>query len=225
VDCFEGLPVLYASEITHTRRAPLHNRFHYRSTYWLVDADQLPLRRGPWGSFVRLEASDHCDVREVLAETGVVPARVLLLAMPRTLGYVFNPISVFWAYDDAGECLAVVAEVNNTYGGRHAYVLSPSDLRNGSARVDKEMYVSPFYPVDGSYEIRVSEPGAMLSLRVSLHREGQPSFVATLRGERRRANIVNMVWASLVHSALRTSFLIRWQAIRLRLRGVRIEPR
>ena len=76
-----------------------------------------------------------------------------MLTTARTLGYVFNPITVFWAYDRAGDRTAVVAEVHNTYGGRHAYLLRPD--RAGYAEADKALYVSPFYPADGRYQIHV----------------------------------------------------------------------
>ena len=72
-----------------------------------------------------------------------------MLTTARSFGYVFNPITVFWAYDRAGARTAVVAEVHNTYGGRHGYVLRPD--WDGYAEVDKALYVSPFHPADGRY--------------------------------------------------------------------------
>ena len=73
---------------------------------------------------VRFERSDHSDVRALLTDQGVTADRILMLAMPRTLGYVFNPISIFWCYDAAGGRVAVLAEVHNTYGERHTYLLT-----------------------------------------------------------------------------------------------------
>jgi hypothetical protein len=217
------VPVLYAAEVTHTRRAPIANHFRYRANYWLVDFDRLPPARGIMGCLARFEKSDHCDVRSLLGEKGMDADRILMLSMARTLGYVFNPISVFWCYNVDGECVTVLTEVHNTYGGRHTYVLQPDG--KGRAEVDKVLYVSPFYPVDGYYDIRVSEPGLFLSVSVTLHREGDTPFVASLRGERRNASMINVVWASLIHSSLRTSILIRWQAVRLWLRGLKVQPR
>src|ERR1700722_2389533 len=117
------LPALYATHVVHARRAPITNRFRYRASYWLVDFDRLPRPRGILGYLARFESRDHSDVRAFLVERGVVPHHILMLAMTRTFGYVFNPISVFWGYDAAGECVCVVAEVHNTYGGRHTYLL------------------------------------------------------------------------------------------------------
>jgi DUF1365 family protein len=218
----DQLPALYAAEVTHTRRAPITNHFRYRASYWLVDFDRMPAPRGIYRRLARFESSDHSDVQTLLAEHGITADRILMLAMARTLGYVFNPISVFWCYDAVGEQVAVLAEVHNTYGERHTYVLHPDE--NGRSEVDKALYVSPFYPVDGHYDIRVSEPGPSISVTVTLHRSDAPPFVASLRGQRRTASTVNMVLACLLHPALRTSVLIRWQAVRLWVRGVKVQP-
>lgn len=217
------VPVLYAAAVTHRRRAPIANHFRYRANYWLVDFDHLAPPRGIMGCLARFERSDHCDVRALLVEEGMEADRIFMLSMARTLGYVFNPISVFWCYNVAGACVAVLTEVHNTYGGRHTYVLRPDG--KGRAEVDKVLYVSPFYPVDGYYAIRVSEPGPSLSVSVTLHRAGDTPFVASLRGERQNASVINVLWASLIHSSLRTSILIRWQAVQLWLRGLKVQPR
>jgi DUF1365 family protein len=217
------LPVLYASVVTHTRHIPIKNRFRYKASYWLVDYDELPEAIGLLGRLVRFERSDHCDVRALLTEHGVTADQILMLAMPRTLGYVFNPISMFWCYDAAGERIAALAEVHNTYGERHAYLLRPDE--SGRSKVVKELYVSPFYPVDGHYDIRVSEPGPSLSVSVTLHRDGDAPFVASLRGERRVASRRGVLRASLLHPAMRIAILIRWQAVRLWARGLKVQPR
>lgn len=217
------VPALYATEVVHTRRAPINNRFGYRASYWLVDYDRLPRASGIVWRLARFERRDHSDVRAVLDEHGVTADRILMLAMSRTLGYVFNPISVFWCYDAAGGRVAVLAEVHSTYGERHTYFLRPDE--NGRSEVNKQLYVSPFYPVDGHYEIRVSEPGVSLSVTVTLHRDDGVPFVASLRGKRRTTSRVNVVRASLVYPAIRIAILIRWQAVRLWTRGVKVQPR
>ncbi len=67
-----------------------------------MDYDELPEFTGLIRRLARFERSDHSDVRALLTEQGVTADRILMLAMPRTLGYVFNPISVFWCYDAVG---------------------------------------------------------------------------------------------------------------------------
>ena len=188
-----------------------------------MDYDELPKPSGLVWRLAQFEHPDHSDVRALLTEHGVVADRILMLAMPRTLGYVFNPISVFWCYDAAGGRVAVLAEVHNTHGERHTYLLRPDET--GRSEVIKELYVSPFYPVDGRYDIRVSEPGPSLSVTVTLHRSDDAPFEATLTGERRIANRRGIVRASLLHPALRIALLIRWQGVRLWARRLKVQPR
>ena len=217
------VPALYDSVVTHSRRTPLTHRFRYRGAYWLVDLDRLPQPSGPLKLLGRVRVEDHLDVRALLRDGGVAADRVLMLTMARSWGYVFNPITVFWAYDRAGARTAVVVEVHNTYGGRHAYLLRPDG--DGYAEVDKALYVSPFHPADGRYEIHVGEPGESVSLRVTMRRDDAEPFVATLRGQRRAVTAANVLRASLRYPSARTSALIRWQGIRLWWKGLEVLPR
>ena len=94
-----------------------------------------------------------------------------MLTNARSLGYVFNPLTLYWCHDRCGcELVCVVAEVHNTYKQRHRYLLRTDD----AGRVDtaKEFYVSPFYPVDGSYRMSLPEPGEQLAITITLHRPG-----------------------------------------------------
>lgn len=217
-------PALYEATITHTRRAPLVNRFRYRTAYWLYDIDDPPSFRWPVRWLARFDRRDHVDIRAVFADHGFAPDRIVTLAHARMFGYVFNPISVHWGYRADGVVDAVVAEVHNTYGGRHAYVLSP-DAR-GDATVEKAMYVSPFYPVDGTYRIRVSEPGERVAVRVQLVRASEPAFVATLTANRRPMSLRTVTGLALRYplTPLRTAALIRRQGIALRVRGLDVQP-
>ena len=111
-----------------------------------------------------------------------------MAAHPRSLGHCFNPISVFWCFDDAGAQAAVVVEVHNTYGDRHAYLVHPDE--QGRARTDKAMYVSPFHGVDGWYDIAVPVPTDRLHVAVTLRGhdadggEDSAPFSASLTGTR-----------------------------------------
>jgi len=143
----------------------------------------------------------------------------------RVLGYVFNPLTLYWCHDADGVVRHIVAEVHNTYGGRHAYLLPPHGDR--PAMVRKRLYVSPFNQVDGYYLVHAPRPDAELDVRISLHRENQPAFVATMRGSRRSAGIGELLKLQLVAplAPLMGAIGIRVQGITLWLRRVPVVPR
>lgn len=197
---------------------------------WLVDLDELP--HLPWWArpFARFDARDHLGspdrgIRENLAawlaEHGIeLDGQVLMLANARVLGYAFNPLSVYWCHDRKGDLVCVVAEVHNTYGGRHCYLLRTDD--QGRASVDKEFYVSPFLEVDGRYVMRLPKPGDQLSVTIALRQHGKTTFSATMCGTRSSGPRM-LLRRPLMPQ--RVSALIRRHGIALHLRRLPIVPR
>lgn len=230
-------PALYRTRITHLRRAPVHHYFEHRSYSWYVDIDRLPELPRWLRPFARFKARDHFDgppeatlrdrVDSFLADRGIDlrGGTVTALLQARVLGYVFNPLSLYWCHDADGVLRCVVAEVHNTYGGRHAYLLPPDQDR--PAMVMKKLYVSPFNAVDGYYLVRAPRPDSELDVTISLHRENQPAFVATMRGDRRRATVGQIARLQLTApmAPLMGSLGIRVQGITLWLRRVPVVPR
>ncbi|MFJ8097405.1 DUF1365 domain-containing protein [Streptomyces griseofuscus] len=227
---------LYPCVIIHRRRAPQRYALRHRTYLWLVDLDHLPELPFPLGLLAHFSARDHFTGRApsiraaldgFLDQHGIDPrgCRVLMLAHARILGHVFNPLTLYWCYAPDGTVRCVVAEVHNTYGGRHAYLLH-SDA-TGTASVAKDFYVSPFHPIDGHYEMRVPPPGELLHLSIRLHRPGSPPFTAAVRGTRRAATVPELLRLSLRHpwSTLAVSAAIRFHGIRLFLRGLPVQPR
>ncbi|MFD9245258.1 DUF1365 domain-containing protein [Streptomyces sp. NPDC059556] len=231
------VPALYLCEVAHTRVQPVRHSLRQRTYQWLVDLDALPRLPRPLRPLARFDARDHFGGRAptlragldaYLASQGVRNAdgRVLMLAHARVLGHVFNPLTLYWCHDRAGSLVCVVAEVHNTYGGRHCYLLRPDAA--GRADVDKDFYVSPFFDVEGSYRMRVPLPGERLDLTVQLrHGDGSRPLTATVRGHRRPAGTRGLLTAALRHpwSTAAVSAGIRWHGIRLYLKGLPVRPR
>ena len=227
---------LYRTRITHLRRAPVHHYFEHRSYSWFVDLDALP-RLPRWlRPFAKFDARDHLwgdegdtlrgRVDSFLADKGINlrGGKVTALMHARVLGYVFNPLSMYWCHDAHGVLRYVIAEVHNTHGERHAYLLPPSEDRPAIA--PKKLYVSPFNDVDGHYLVRAPQPDDQLDVTISLHRDNQPAFVATMRGTRRRAGIGQIMALQIVApmAPLMNTMSMRVQGILLWLRRVPVVP-
>jgi uncharacterized protein len=228
--------VLYECRISHVRRAPLRNAFTYRTYLWLVDLDHLP-RPGPGLRLLAgFDPRDHLgDPRRPIRDNldrfleargiDLAGGRITMLAQARVFGYVFNPLTAYWCHRADGTLACVVAEVHNTYRQRHAYLLHTDD--HGRARVPKQFYVSPFHPVDGAYRMTLPDPGPRLALSVALDRPGGSSFVASVHGAGRPATARALIAAAARHpwAPVAVSARIRWQGIRLYLRGLPVVRR
>jgi DUF1365 family protein len=233
-------PAIYRTTISHARHVPVRHSFEYRSYSWYVDVDDLP--RMPWWlrPFARFRADDHffntsCDqphgsLRDRLnaffaeRDVAVPDGRITALLQARVFGYVFNPLSIFWCHDRNGRLRHVVAEVHNTYGERHAYLLPPADLPVVTA---KEFYVSPFNQVDGYYLVQAPRPDGDVDVSVALHRDRRQAFVATLRGDRRPATVRQVAIMQIISplAPLLVAARIRIQGVKLWLRRVPVVPR
>ncbi|HET7327493.1 MAG TPA: DUF1365 domain-containing protein [Nocardioidaceae bacterium] len=230
------LPAIVDGQVSHQRHQPFRRRFRHRAYQWLVDLDDLPRLPPLLRPLASFRAADHLgdpdrsikhNVEHFLALHGVdlTGGRVLMLANARVVGYVFDPLSVYWCYAADGTLACVVAEVHNTYGERHAYLLRPGE--RGAANTDKRFYVSPFFDVSGHYEMRFELTPDTVETVIVLHHDGRRSLTATFTGRPRPATRRTVLGVSVRHPAmpLRVSALIRWHGIKLWARGLPVVPR
>lgn len=229
-------PALYRTHIWHRRAAPVKYSFRHRGYCWYADVDDLPTMPRWLRPFARFDARDHLEgqpgdslrdrVDAVLSHHGLDAngGTVTALLQARVLGYVFNPLSLYWCHDAAGTVRHVIAEVHNTYGGRHAYVVS-GDGR--SATVAKAFYVSPFNDVSGHYLITAPLPAETVEVTITLFRDEQPPFVAALRGDRLVVSAAQLMRLQVVAplAPLMAALAIRMHGIALWLQGVPIVRR
>ena len=230
-------PRLYRTRVAHGRTERVQHGFAYRHATWLVDLDDVPVLPRPVRWWARFDARDHlgapdatlrANVDAYLATEGVDldGGRILMLATPRSFGQAFNPLTVFWCHDRNDALTCVVAEVHNTYGDRHCYLLRPD--ATGRAVADKAFYVSPFFAVDGRYEMTFTDPsrGDELSVAITLTRGERVVFRASLEGSPDPAAPSFLVGA-LRHPAAgrRVMALIRLQGIRLWSKHLPVMPR
>jgi hypothetical protein len=138
------------------------------------------------------------------------------------LGFVFNPISIFFVEDDRGRLEAVIYEVNNTFGQTHAYV-APAIGGEACERqdADKMLYVSPFFGVEGAYRFLISPPDERFNLVITKSIGGRQDFAATLSAEQRPltdAMLLKLFFAMPLMT-LGVVAAIHWQALKLWLKG------
>ncbi len=235
---------VYEGEVVHVRADEVRHRLAHRVCFFGLDVDELP------GLSRRLRLFGHnraapVSVRdrdytgaaaaglrasvEAFARAGGVtaaPATIELITQPRVLGFTFNPVSFFLCRDAAGELTCAVAEVANTYGGRHRYLCWAGNRlpgRDPAYRVAKAFYVSPYLHGPASYdfsfalgddrrEVRtdVRRPGGELILRARMAGAGRPVDDAALARLLLRYPLMPQRILGMIH----------WHALRLRRRGV-----
>jgi DUF1365 family protein len=236
----------YISEVVHVRRVkPLH-RLRYRIAYVLADLDRLEeaceasfLMGIAKPGLMRFSPRDHGDgktddlaqwVRNYVAAEGVVEtcARIELLTMPRMFGYVFNPLSVYFLYGEDGGLHHVLYEVNNTFGGRHFYLArAGGKAGRHTHQCRKELYVSPFFDVEGSYRFAVTPPDERVRLHIDYYgKDGDIALTANLIGKRKEVSTGQClkVLAGFPLMTLGVIASIHWHALKLILKGARYRP-
>lgn len=233
---------LYQCSVMHQRLLPLSHGFVYRLFYLCLDLDELPLfaRRFPalfstkHAAPYRFHEEDHIpsgadgQLKQRIIEwmrthdPDLEIKRVALLTLPRVLGYVFNPISIYFAWDATGKPAACAAEVGNTFLEKKLYFIPWSETQKTlQARMPKLFYVSPFSALDIEFDFRIAPPGDRLAVHIDDYQDGRKTLVSSLTGCRRTLHSARLVWYSLLYPlvTLKVITLIHWQALRLWWKG------
>jgi DUF1365 family protein len=235
---------LYDGMVTHKRLRPRAHALRYRIFMLLLDLDTAPalarrLRLFGFDSpgLVSFHQRDHGDgtpgglrawVERHLEACGLPGGGSLqILCMPRVLGHAFNPLTLIFCHAPGGGLQAIIYEVNNTFGQRHAYVL-PAAAQAGPVlqACAKTFHVSPFLPMDLHYRFRVLPPGPRAGVFITVSDTIGTLLAAAFAGTRQ-----NVTDAALARQVLRMPLLgvkivaaIHWQAVILWLKGLKIYP-
>jgi len=233
---------IYVGAVMHRRLRPRPHHFRYRCFWLLIDLDELERldRRLRFFSYNRLNLfclydRDHCDgsakalrnqAMDLMRQACVDPegCRISLLCMPRTAGYDFNPLSVFFCHRADGELSAVVYQVHNTFGERHNYVFAVPAGGALSHEIRKEFFVSPFLEMDLRYRFRLKAPDARMSIAIAVHDELHAVLQAVATGERRPLTDAALIsiFLQIPVVTLKVMAAIHWEAFRLWSKRIRL---
>ena len=239
----------YRGTVMHQRMKPVSHRFSYSVFSLLIDLEAFDEinRRSPFFSvnkfnLMSVYERDHgprdgsslaAHARRLFKDAGldVGEGKILLLCYPRILGYVFDPLSVYFAYNDQDQLVGLLYEVRNTFGEHHTYVapLKPGERTEAGIRQEspKRFFVSPFNPVEMAYRFRIHPPDETVGVRILVTEQEQPVLAASFHG-----NFLRFSTRSLLRLCLTIPFLtikiivgIHIEALRLWMKGLRLRAR
>jgi len=236
-------PTVCFGAVMHERHVQAHNRFVYPTAFLRLPLTRLGELRVPLLGIERANLfsfmnRDHGPrdgspllpwLRNVLIRrglAGVCDGEVVLQTMPRMFGHVFNPVSFWFCHDRDGTLRAVLAEVNNTFGERHNYLVHQPDLgpiRPGDELVAQKLFhVSPFFPVRGQYRFRFEGRGAVHAVSIELWDDGVLQLSTRVGGHAEPLDGRAMLRWLLRHPFMTLGVVARihWQALRLAVRRV-----
>jgi len=241
----EPVSCLYRGEVMHRRLIPLRHRFVYGVFSVFLDLDEIPalaerlrfFSHNRWNLFSYLD-KDHGSrdgrpprawIDEHLRRAGFEPEglRVFTHCFPRLLGYVFNPLTIYFCYDRDDRPRAILYEVKNTFGEQHGYLIPVSgDWREGqpiTQACDKTFHVSPFIDMAARYRFRLKPPGEKLSIliRQSLAYGGTLLATHTARRETLSDRALLAILARYPLMTMKVVVAIHWEALKLWIKGAR----
>ena len=243
-----SLPEICPGRVFHKRLRPVEHQFSYAVFFLRIPLSRLATLGNRWLSRDRFNllsfktrdygprdgSSLDTWMRDLLAREGIAGAdgEIVLQTFPRLLGYVFNPISIWYCFDRGGNLRAALAEVNNTYGERHNYLVAHDDQRPiqpGDWLTSRKVFhVSPFCDVKGHYRFRFEQVGGRAFAQIDYHDdaagEGDDSklIVTTISGTPQPLTASAALRAFLGHPLMTFAVVARihWHALKLWLKRV-----
>jgi DUF1365 family protein len=233
---------LYVGRVMHQRLRPRRHKFGYRGFWFVFDLDEIDAlaRRlslfshnrfnlfsfhdrdygDRTGAPLRPQIERHMAAAELAPDGGAIR----LLTLPRVFGYVFNPLSVFFIHGADGGLRAILWEVSNTFGERHAYLIPVADRDSRAIRqsCSKRLHVSPFLDMDMTYHFRVAPPAARTLISIVAADAEGALLVAAMGGGRRELGdgALLRAFVRVPLMTLKVIGAIHWEALRLWLKGM-----
>ncbi|MDX2478785.1 MAG: DUF1365 family protein [Desulfuromusa sp.] len=231
--------LIYQGEVKHARMSPVQHNFRYPVYFYAFDLNELPelARSNPLFGYnqlrpVAIHDKDYLRIgdepireklEQMLREQGISAAvgKVMLVTSARYFNYIFNPVSFFYCYTSSGELLCIIAQVNNTFGEMHLYLLTKPEAEAADGRLvylnPKQFHVSPFFTREGHYEFLLTEAEGALDNQINFYQNETLVIIARLQGQAESLTTGNLLRTIIKHplSATLTMPRILWQAAKL----------
>jgi DUF1365 family protein len=251
MDSLMSSPSIMVAKVMHHRLIPASNLFFYDMFYFVFSAERLFQKSGNRllgynkSGLFSLMAKDHgdkagkIDIKEwlqSLLDTIDIPdieyKNIMLVSLPRVMGYIFNPVSFWLCLDSHQKLRAVICEVNNTFGERHVYICTHPDrreiLENDVMVAEKVFHVSPFIKREGHYQFKFSFNGKNFSAIIDYYTDDNKKMLLTsVIGSIKPVGNAAVLQAFFAYPfiTLKTIFLIHFQAVKILLKGIKYIPK
>ncbi|MDC3162197.1 DUF1365 domain-containing protein [Candidatus Pelagibacter sp.] len=233
---------IYEGKVVHKRFKPKYHYFKYNVFSLFLDLDEINLIQKKIKIFSNnsFNILSFCDkdhgprdgsnlknwVIENLKSNNIKfeNIKVKLLCYPRIFGYVFNPLSIFFVYDNRSKIIAVLYEVKNTFGEQHTYIFKVEDENIITNSCDKKFFVSPFIEMKSKYSFRIIKPEKKLSVSIDQSDMEGKLLYASQDGVAKEINNKNMLLSYISHPLMTFKVIaaIHFEALKLWLKGVKL---
>ena len=233
---------IYEGKVIHKRFKPKYHYFKYNVFSLFLDLDEINLIQKKIKIFSNnsFNILSFCDkdhgprdgsnlknwVIENLKSNNIKfeNIKVKLLCYPRIFGYVFNPLSIFFVYDNRSKIIAVLYEVKNTFGEQHTYIFKVEDENIITNSCDKKFFVSPFIEMKSKYSFRIIKPEKRLSVSIDQSDMEGKLLYASQDGVAKEINNKNMLLSYISHPLMTFKVIaaIHFEALKLWLKGVKL---
>ena len=232
---------IYNGNVIHKRFKPKEHFFKYNVFSLLIDLDELEIINDEIKIFsynkfnlISFFDKDHgprdgSPVKEwVLKNLKTINIfnkniKIKLLCFPRIFGYVFNPLSIFFIYDDESKLISILYEVKNTFGEQHTYVFKTTDEKVIQNNCTKKFHVSPFIEMDCEYFFKILKPDNKLSVVIDQYDKEGKIFFASQDGEAIEFNAKNLINSFFSHPLMSFKVIaaIHYEAFKLWFKGIK----
>ena len=234
--------LIYNGNVIHKRFKPKEHYFKYKVFSLLIDLDELHIIKQKIKIFsynkfniLSFFEKDHGPrdgtsikewIKKNLKKIGINDnnIQIKLLCYPRIFGYVFNPLSVFFIYNQSSELISILYEVKNTFGEQHTYIFKTNDNKIITNNCSKKFYFSPFIEMDCEYNFRVLKPSNTISVIIDQRDKNGKLLYASQDGIAQELNEKNLLFSYISHPLMTFKIIaaIHYEALKLWIKGIKL---